>query len=57
MAAGLPALAGPETEPLIDVARIHGQVRASSVKKVAEVVEQHPDESVSILRGWLNNAV
>jgi flagellar M-ring protein FliF len=32
-------------------------VKASSVKKVAEVVEQHPEESVSIIRGWLNNAV
>ena len=56
-ASGLPALSGPDPEPLIDVARIHGQMRASSVKKVAEVVEQHPDESVSIIRGWLNNAV
>ena len=53
----LPQLAGPEPEPLIDVARINGQVKASSVKKVAEVVEQHPEESAAIIRGWLNNAV
>jgi flagellar biosynthesis/type III secretory pathway M-ring protein FliF/YscJ len=32
-------------------------VRASSVKKVAEVVSQHPDESVAIIRGWVNNAL
>jgi flagellar M-ring protein FliF len=56
-ATALPAPNIPEPEPLIDVARIHGQVKASSVKKVAEVVEQHPEESVSIIRGWLNNAV
>lgn len=40
----------------IDIAQINGRVRASSVKKVAEVVDQHPDESVQIIRGWLNNA-
>lgn len=41
----------------IDIAQIQGRVRASSVKKVAEVVNQHPDESVQIIRGWLNNAL
>jgi flagellar M-ring protein FliF len=57
MASGLPGPAGAEPEPLIDVARIRGQVRASSAKKIGEVVEQNPDESVAILRGWLNNAI
>ena len=38
----------------IDIARIEGQVRVSSVKKVAEFVEKHPEESVSILRSWLH---
>jgi flagellar M-ring protein FliF len=38
----------------IDIAKIEGQVRASSVKKVADFVEKHPDESVSILRAWLH---
>ncbi len=48
------ALAAPEDDLGIDIARIEGQVRASSVKKVAEFVEKHPDESVSILRSWLH---
>jgi len=39
----------------IDVEQL--QVRQSSVKKMAEVVNQHPDESVQIIRGWLNNAM
>ena len=50
----------PMAQPIddgIDIAQINGRVRASSVKKVAEVVEQHPDESVQIIRGWLNNAL
>lgn len=57
MASGLPGPAGAEPEPLIDVARIRGQVRASSTKKIGEVVDQHPEESASIIRGWLNNAI
>ncbi|HEY9219932.1 MAG TPA: flagellar basal-body MS-ring/collar protein FliF [Phenylobacterium sp.] len=51
-ALGLPA---PDYEGKIDIARIEGQVKASSVKRVAEFVERHPDESVSILRGWLHD--
>ena len=40
----------------IDIARIEGQVKASSIKRVAEFVEKHPEESVSILRGWLHES-
>jgi flagellar M-ring protein FliF len=40
----------------INMAQIEGQVRVSSVKSVAEFVERHPEESVSILRGWLHEA-
>jgi flagellar M-ring protein FliF len=48
------ALAGPESDPRLDIARIEGQVKASSVKRVAEFVDKHPEESVSILRSWLH---
>jgi flagellar M-ring protein FliF len=37
----------------IDVARINGQVKASSIKKISEVVSSHPDESLAIIRSWL----
>jgi len=37
----------------IDVARISGQVKASSIKKISEVVSQHPDESLAIIRSWM----
>ena len=50
-------LAGPgpsEMEQRLDIARIEGQVKASSVKKVADFVEKHPDESTSILRSWVH---
>lgn len=59
LATALPVPSGQidEIEPVIDIAQIQGRVRASSVKKVAEVVDKHPDESVQIIRGWLNNAL
>ncbi|HWQ86575.1 flagellar basal-body MS-ring/collar protein FliF [Brevundimonas sp.] len=49
-------LTGPpsEMEQRLDIARIEGQVKASSVKKVADFVEKHPDESTSILRSWVH---
>ncbi len=46
----------PQPERLdagIDVARISGQVKASSIKKISEVVSSHPDESIAIIRSWM----
>jgi len=48
------ALPGPDIDQKIDIARIEGQVKASSVKRVAEFVDKHPEESVAILRTWLH---
>lgn len=48
-------LPGDESEEeRIDVAQIDGQVKKSSVRKVAALVEQHPDETMSILRSWMH---
>ena len=50
-------LPGPtEVEQRIDIARIEGQVKASSIKKVADFVDAHPEESTAILRAWMNEA-
>jgi len=38
---------------LIDIDRVEGRVKASSVKKVGEIVEKHPEESLAILRSWM----
>ena len=43
-----------EMEQRLDIARIEGQVKASSIKRVAEFVEAHPEESVAQLRTWLH---
>ena len=42
-----------EMEQKIDIARIEGQVKASSVKKVADFVQSHPDDAAGILRSWV----
>jgi flagellar M-ring protein FliF len=47
----------PPRESMIDVSRIEGQVRESSVKKVGEVVQAHPEEALAILRSWLHQPV
>jgi flagellar M-ring protein FliF len=54
-----PALAAPssdvvsEIEKMIDVKQVEGRVRASSIKKIGDIVEKHPDETVAILRNWM----
>jgi flagellar M-ring protein FliF len=44
----------PPRESMIDIQRIEGQVRESSIRKVGEVVSAHPEEALSILRTWLH---
>ena len=51
-----PPLPPGELEQKIDIARIEGQVKASSLRRVSEFVEKHPEESVSILRSWLHES-
>lgn len=42
-----------ELDALIDIDQVEGRVRASSLKKVGEIVTKHPEEAVSILRSWM----
>ncbi|MCH7935516.1 MAG: flagellar M-ring protein FliF [Proteobacteria bacterium] len=55
-APGIPSEATVEEEQfeeLIDIDRVEGRVKASSVKKVGEIVEKHPEEALSIVRAWM----
>ena len=38
---------------MIDIAQIEGKVKASSTRKLVELVERHPEEAVSIMRNWM----
>jgi len=61
-----PALAAPtdndgfepampdEDDKLIDMQQVEGKVKASSVKKVEDIVESYPSETVSVLRSWMS---
>jgi len=56
---GIPALpnfsATPllEDENMVNIAQIEGQMRASSLRRIGELVEKHPDETLVIMRGWM----
>ena len=56
------ALTGPGTgmsvmeeqpESMIDISQVEGRVRASSMKKIGEIVDKHPEEAVAIIRSWM----
>ena len=40
-------------EETVSVNGVQGRIRASSVQKVINLVETHPSESISLVRGWL----
>lgn len=59
-----PALTGPssaeieariqqEEDSLIDMNAVEGKVKASTVRKVGDIVSSHPNETVSIIRNWM----
>ncbi len=43
-----------EIDQMIDLNQVEGRVRASSVKKIGEIIEKHPEEAVAIVRSWLH---
>lgn len=60
-----PALTGPSSEfqpaqvneeqedSMIDMQSVEGKVKASSVKKIEDIVDAYPTETVSVLRSWM----
>ena len=42
-----------QLEELIDIAKVEGRVKASSIRKIGEIIDQHPDAAVNIIRSWL----
>jgi flagellar M-ring protein FliF len=41
------------SEELIDIDKVEGRVKASSLRKIGEIVDKHPEEALSIVRNWL----
>ncbi|WP_173977660.1 flagellar basal-body MS-ring/collar protein FliF [Magnetospirillum sp. UT-4] len=51
-----PALGGEEeviADELIDIDKVEGRVKASSIRKIGEIVDKHPEEALAIIRSWL----
>jgi flagellar M-ring protein FliF len=44
-----------EEDETIALGNIQGQMRASSIRKVLKLVDQHPDTTLGIIRGWLSS--
>ncbi len=52
---GISAVSGENGEDdLIDVAQVAGKVRASALKKIEEIVERHPEQTIGIIRQWMS---
>lgn len=51
--AGAPSGHDSELEQMVDIANIEGRVKASSLKRVGEIVSQHPEEAIAIMRNWM----
>lgn len=62
-----PALEGPEdseefeppqvadqSDDMIDMQQVEGKVKASSVRKVEDIVDNYPSETVSVIRSWMS---
>ena len=40
-------------DQMIDIGQVDGRVAASSIRKIGEIVEKHPEEAVAIIRSWM----
>ena len=54
--AAAPPLAPSQTAKMIDMAQVQGQVHAQSIQRVGELAERNPNETVAIVRQWLQDA-
>ncbi len=41
-------------DEMIDVQKVEGRVKASTLKKVEDIIAAYPEETVSVLRGWMS---
>jgi flagellar M-ring protein FliF len=39
---------------MVNLAHVQGQMKASSLAALVKLVEAHPDESLNVIRRWLN---
>lgn len=49
----LPEEEEEDLDELIDIDKVEGRVKASSLRKINDIVDKHPEEAISIFRTWL----
>ncbi|MBL9033792.1 MAG: flagellar M-ring protein FliF [Rhodospirillaceae bacterium] len=42
-----------EIDQMIDLNQVEGRVRASSIRKISDLVDQHPEQAVNLIRQWI----
>ena len=44
---------GESFDNMLDIAQVEGRVQASSIRKIGDIIDKHPEEAVSIIRSWM----
>lgn len=44
-----------EDDDMLDISNIDGRLKASSLKKIGDIIDKHPEEAVTIIRNWMYN--
>ncbi len=42
-----------EEEDMINIDRIKGGVKSSTLRKINEIIDKHPDEALNVMRSWI----
>jgi flagellar M-ring protein FliF len=52
-AAAVAAEVEQEQEQMLQINQIRGQIRASLLGRVTDLIDEHPDEATRVIRNWL----
>jgi flagellar M-ring protein FliF len=50
---GLPAVTGTDQDGMVTLAMVQGQMRASSINQLQQLIDSNPEQSLNVLRRWI----
>ena len=50
---GTAALGAPDADEMMQLANVEGAMRVASIRRVSDLVDSHPEESLAMLRNWI----
>lgn len=50
---GTTALDAPAQDEMMQIANVEGTMRVASIRRVSDLVDSHPEESLAMLRNWI----